>query len=84
MIPKIELAEAECEAAAARNGTEAGARLIVTCHRMPVRFVLNHCGYFANFCTDEDATRFDTIHEAGAACRRARMTGPITIEPAKP
>ena len=80
MIPAIELAEATAELHADYRGiTEA--RWVVVANGYPRRFHENLCGHQASAVTLEEATRFDSVHEAGAACRAARLSGVITIDP---
>lgn len=81
MINPVELAEATAELNADYAGTPEATRWVVTCNGYRRRFHTNACGRFASACSDAEATRFDSIHEAGAACRAARLTGIITIDP---
>jgi hypothetical protein len=82
MITQIELAEAVAELTAEESAEPIDSFIVRDSHDYAIQFVRNLCGYHANPCADHSATRFPTIHEAGAACREARMTGPIRIEPA--
>jgi hypothetical protein len=81
VIPAIELAEATAELHADYHGTPESADWVVVCNGYPRRFHSNLCGYQASAVTLKEATHFDSIHEAGAACRAARLTGIITIDP---
>jgi hypothetical protein len=74
MIHPIDIAEAHAELERQEFGDH---DWIVVANGYPRRFHSNLCGYQASAVVESEATHFDSIHEAGAACRAARLTGEI-------